>query len=85
MIDVNITDPIQIEKLKNLASTTVVTMRGRGLYLIRAGAYTVPESQCRPQRLTIVEFESMETAKVFHNSPVYRRPIFFFRWHVSCF
>lgn len=38
-------------------------MRGRGLYLIRAGAYTVPESQCRPQRLTILEFESMETAK----------------------
>ena len=45
-----------------------------GRYLIRGGA-TRQSSDWKPQRLTLVEFESMEKAKAFYNSPEYRAAI----------
>ena len=46
-----------------------------GRYLIRGGAYEAIEGDWKPQRLTVVEFESMEKAKAFYDSPEYQLAI----------
>jgi uncharacterized protein (DUF1330 family) len=40
-----------------------------------APAYEAIEGAWKPQRLTVVEFESMDKAKAFYNSPEYQLAI----------
>jgi uncharacterized protein (DUF1330 family) len=51
-------------------SLLAVTAFG-GRYLVRGGAYDVLEGNWRPERLVVVEFESMEKARAFYDSPEY--------------
>lgn len=73
VVDIDVTNPAQFEKYKKLAPAAVAKHGGR--FLIRGGAYEVLEGDWRPQRLTIVEFDSMEKAKAFYNSPEYQAAI----------
>lgn len=69
VVDIDVTNPTQFEKYKKLAPAAIAKYGGR--YVIRGGAYEVLEGDWKPQRLTIVEFDSMERAKAFYTSPEY--------------
>jgi uncharacterized protein (DUF1330 family) len=70
VVDIEVTNPAQFEEYKKLAPAAIARYGGR--YLIRGGAYEAIEGDWKPQRITVVEFESMEKAKAFYNSPEYQ-------------
>jgi len=73
VVDIDVTHPAQFEEYKKLAPAAIAKFGGR--YLIRGGAYEAIEGDWKPQRLTIVEFESIEKAKAFYASPEYQTAI----------
>ena len=73
VVDIEVTNPQQFEQYKKLAPAAIAKYGGR--YLIRGGAYETLEGDWKPQRLTIVEFESTEKAKAFYDSPEYQTAI----------
>jgi len=73
VVDIEVTNPARFEGYKKLAPPAIAKYGGR--YLIRGGAYEAIEGDWKPQRLTVVEFDSMETAKAFYNSPEYQAAI----------
>jgi uncharacterized protein (DUF1330 family) len=73
VVDIDVTNPAQFEEYKKLAPGAIAKFGGR--YLIRGGAYERLEGDWKPQRLTIVEFDSMEKAKAFYTSPEYKNAI----------
>jgi len=73
VVDIDVTYPAQFEEYKKLAPAAIAMYGGR--YLIRGGAYEAIEGNWKPQRITVVEFESMEKAKAFYNSPEYQAAI----------
>jgi uncharacterized protein (DUF1330 family) len=70
VVDIDVTNPVQFEEYKKLAPAAIDKYGGR--YVIRGGAYEAIEGNWKPQRLTIVEFDSMEKAKAFYTSPEYQ-------------
>jgi uncharacterized protein (DUF1330 family) len=70
VVDIDVTNPVQFEEYKKLAPAAIAKYGGR--YIIRGGAYEALEGDWKPQRLTIVEFDSMEIAKAFYASPEYK-------------
>ena len=70
VVDIEVTNPAQFEEYKKLAPAAIAKYGGR--YLIRGGAYEAIEGDWKPQRITVVEFESMEKAHAFYNSPEYQ-------------
>jgi uncharacterized protein (DUF1330 family) len=73
VVDISVTDPVQFEEYKKLAPAAIAKYGGR--YLIRGGAYEVLEGGWNPQRVTVVEFESLEKLKAFYGSPEYQAAI----------
>ena len=73
VVDIDVTNPAQFEEYKKLAPAAIAKYGGR--YLIRGGAYEAIEGNWKPQRLTLVEFDSMEKAKAFYSSPEYQTAI----------
>jgi uncharacterized protein (DUF1330 family) len=73
VVDIDVTNPAQFEEYKKLAPPAIARYGGR--YLIRGGAYEAIEGDWKPQRLTVVEFDSMEKAKAFYHSPEYQAAI----------
>ena len=73
VVDIDVSNPAQFEEYKKLAPAAIARYGGR--YLIRGGAYEVIEGDWKPQRLTLVEFDSMEKAKAFYYSPEYQAAI----------
>lgn len=73
VVDIDVTNPAQFEEYKKLAPAAIAKYGGR--YLIRGGAYEAIEGDWKPQRLTVVEFDSMEKAKAFYRSPEYQAAI----------
>ena len=73
VVDIAVTNPAQFEEYKKLAPAAIAKYGGR--YLIRGGAYESLEGNWKPQRVTVVEFESMEKGKAFYNSPEYQAAI----------
>ena len=73
VVDIEVTNPAQFENYKKLAPPAIAKYGGR--YVIRGGAYEVIEGNWKPQRLTIVEFDSIEKAKAFYASPEYAAAI----------
>ena len=70
VVDIDVTNPVQFEEYKKLAPAAIDKYGGR--YVIRGGASEAIEGNWKPQRLTIVEFDSMEKAKAFYTSPEYQ-------------
>lgn len=56
-----------------LAPAAIAKYDGR--YIVRGGACELPEGEWKPERATIVEFDSMENAKAFCASPEYKATI----------
>jgi uncharacterized protein (DUF1330 family) len=71
LAEASVTDPVAYETYKQLAQTAIAQYGGS--YLVRGGASEVLEGAwSKPPRLVIVEFESVEQAKKFYESPEYR-------------
>ena len=73
VVDIAVTNPAQFEQYKKLAPAAIAKYGGR--YVIRGGAYEVLEGDWKPQRVTVVEFDSMEKARAFYASPEYQTAI----------
>jgi uncharacterized protein (DUF1330 family) len=69
VVDAKSTAPERMDEYRRLAALAVEKCGGR--YIVRGGAYDVLEGNWRPQRLTIIEFDSEENAKAFYDSPEY--------------
>jgi uncharacterized protein (DUF1330 family) len=69
VVNVQVTDPARYAEYVEKAPATVA--RHGGKYLARGGEVEVLEGEWNPQRLVILEFESMERFKEWYNSPEY--------------
>jgi uncharacterized protein (DUF1330 family) len=62
-----------VEKFQDYANATpsIIKQFG-GKFLVRGGDFEICEGNWNPKRLVLVEFESMQKAKQFYNSPEYQ-------------
>jgi uncharacterized protein (DUF1330 family) len=67
--NVRVTDPDRYPEYSSQVLPTVERYGGR--YLARGGEVEVLEGDWEPQRLVILEFESMERLRQFYDSPEY--------------
>ena len=67
--DITVNDPKRYEEYKKLAPPAIAAYGGK--YLARGGKSEKLEGNWEPDRVVILEFESLETAKKFINSPEY--------------
>jgi uncharacterized protein (DUF1330 family) len=69
IVDIQVTDPVGYEEYKKLAPGTVALYGGK--CVARGGRTETLEGDWSPQRLVILQFESVERAKAWLNSPEY--------------
>ena len=55
-----------------LKATPAIIKKYGGKFLVRGGEFEIYEGNWDPKRLVLVEFESMQKAKQFYNSPEYQ-------------
>ena len=65
-----VTNPEQYEGYKALAGAAVAKYGGK--YIVRGGATHLLEGDWAPPRLVILEFDSVEQARRFYDSPEYQ-------------
>ena len=65
-----ITDPAGFEEYRKLVAPLVAKYGGK--YVVRGGAIEPIEGDWAPKRLVILEFESVERVKQWHDSEDYR-------------
>ena len=65
-----ITDPAGFEEYRKLVAPLVSKYGGK--YVVRGGAIETIEGDWAPKRLVVLEFESVERAKQWHDSEDYR-------------
>ena len=70
IVDIEVTDAAGYEEYKKLAPPTLAVYGGK--YIARGGGTEVLEGNWTPNRLVILQFESVERAKAWLNSPEYR-------------
>ena len=67
--NINVTDPDAFEEYRGMVPATVAAYGGK--YLVRGGVADVVEGDWNPNRLVVLEFESVERAREWYNSPEY--------------
>lgn len=72
IVDIRVNDPVRYEEYKRLAESTVTLYGGK--YIARGGKTEILEGDWSPSRLGILQFDSIEQAKTWHNSPEYSGP-----------
>lgn len=72
IVNVEITDPEKYEEYRKVASPTVDAFGGK--YLARGGTSEALEGDWTPNRLIVIEFESIDRAKEWWSSETYRIP-----------
>lgn len=69
IVDIDVTNPAAYAEYKKLAPPTVAAYGGK--YLARGGRTEILEGEWMPKRLVILEFESVDRAKQWLDSPKY--------------
>ncbi len=69
ILDITVNDPAKYEDYKKLAPPAIEAYGGK--YLARGGALEILEGDWQPNRVVILEFESIAMAKNWINSPEY--------------
>lgn len=69
IVDILVQDPATYERYKALAPATIAAYGGR--YLVRGGATETLEGSWVPNRVAMLEFESVDRAKEWWSSPEY--------------
>ncbi|MBZ0267025.1 DUF1330 domain-containing protein [bacterium] len=72
ILDVSIHDPEAYEAYKKVSGPALAACGGR--FLARGARTETLEGDWDPERLIILEFDSMEQARAWHDSDVYREP-----------
>lgn len=70
IFDIAVTDPARYEDYKKLAPASIEKYGGK--YLTRGGAASTLEGDWSPSRVVILQFESVDKAKQWIDSPEYR-------------
>ncbi len=70
IFDISVNDPERYEKYKQMAPPAIEAYGGK--YLARGGEMAVLEGDWQPNRVVILEFESIDKAKNWINSDEYR-------------
>lgn len=74
LVEAKLNDPLAYATYKQLAQAAIMQYGGR--YLVRGGHAEVLEGDwSKPERLVIVEFDSLEQARKFYHSPEYQAAI----------
>ena len=71
IVDINVTDPVRYEDYKKLAAPTVELYGGK--YIARGGRTETLEGSWSPTRLVILQFDTVEQAKNWHDSVEYSK------------
>jgi uncharacterized protein (DUF1330 family) len=69
IFDEEILDPSRLETYKSLAGPSIARAGGR--FLSRGGTITPLEGGWSPQRMVILEFDTVEQARAWYDSPDY--------------
>jgi uncharacterized protein (DUF1330 family) len=69
IVDIEVTDPVGYEDYKRLAAPTVGMFGGK--YVARGGPNETLEGDWQANRLVILQFDTVEQAKTWLNSPEY--------------
>jgi uncharacterized protein (DUF1330 family) len=72
IVDVQINDPEAYERYKAAVPATLVAYGGK--FLVRGGRAETLEGNWEPNRIVVVEFESVEKAKAWWSSQEYAAP-----------
>ena len=72
IVEIEITDPVGYEEYKKRAAATVEQYGGK--YVARGGACETLEGDWKPKRIVVLQFDNMEGAKAWFNSPEYIEP-----------
>jgi uncharacterized protein (DUF1330 family) len=70
IVETDIHDPEQYERYK--AASPAAVAAGGGRFVVRGGELAVLEGDWHPERLVVLEFESLEAAKRFYESAEYQ-------------
>jgi uncharacterized protein (DUF1330 family) len=70
IVETDIHDPEQYERYKQASPAAVAA--GGGRFIVRGGELAVLEGDWQPSRLVVLEFEDLDAAKRFYDSPAYR-------------
>jgi uncharacterized protein (DUF1330 family) len=71
IFDIQVNDPVRYEEYKTLAAPAVEQYGGK--YLVRGGKVETLEGDWSPSRVVLLQFETVEQAKTWLNSPEYTR------------
>ena len=69
ILDITVNDPAKYEDYKKLAPPAIEAYGGK--YLVRGGSMEILEGDWKPNRVVILEFQSIGMAKNWINSPEY--------------
>jgi uncharacterized protein (DUF1330 family) len=70
IVETDIHDPAQYEQYK--AASPAAVAAGGGRFVVRGGELAVLEGDWEPTRLVVLEFEDLEAAKRWYESPAYQ-------------
>lgn len=70
IVETDVSDAEQYELYKSAASDAIAA--GDGRYVVRGGELAVLEGDWRPKRLVVLEFEDLDAAKRWYESPEYQ-------------
>jgi uncharacterized protein (DUF1330 family) len=70
IVETDVRDPEQYERYRAAAAAAIAA--GGGRYIARGGELAVLEGDWRPKRMVVLEFEDLEAAKRWYDSPEYR-------------
>ena len=70
VVNTIVEDPERYKRYRELAAEAVKSHGGR--YVVRGGEMEVLEGDWRPERLVVLEFESLEVARGWYASEQYR-------------
>jgi uncharacterized protein (DUF1330 family) len=72
ILDVSVHDPATYDRYKAVSGATLAAHGGR--FIVRGGRTETLEGGWEPERLIMLQFESMEAAKRWYDSEEYREP-----------
>jgi uncharacterized protein (DUF1330 family) len=70
IVETDVHDPEQYERYK--AASPGAVAAGGGRFVVRGGEMAVLEGDWQPKRLVVLEFEDLDAAKRWYESPEYQ-------------
>ena len=73
IVDIKVNDAQKYENYKNLVPQTLRAYGGK--FLVRGGEFEVLEGDWQPNRIVILEFDNVKSARAWHDSPEYKEAL----------